>query len=86
MTEQELKVFRDRLELDLPDAKLKDAPYYHPGKNAPEIEYLLERRAALGGPMPRRVVVTKTLELPADDVYGEFMAGSGGQELSLIHI
>jgi pyruvate dehydrogenase E1 component len=82
MTEQELKVFRDRLELDIPDSKLKDAPYYHPGAKAPEIEYMLERRAALGGPMPRRVVVTKTLELPGDSVYGEFMAGSGTQEAS----
>ncbi len=82
MTEQELKVFRDRLQLRIPDADLKDAPYYHPGPKAPEIEYLLERRAALGGPMPRRVVLTKTLDLPADPVYGEFMAGSGTQEAS----
>ena len=82
MTEQELKIFRDRLQLDIPDAKLKDAPYYHPGDKAPEIEYLRERRAALGGQMPKRVVVTKTLELPGDPVYGEFMAGSGTQEAS----
>jgi len=82
MTEQELKVFRDRLQLPIPDSQLKDAPYYHPGPKAPEIEYLLERRAALGGPMPRRVVVTKTLELPGDPVYGEFMTGSGTQEVS----
>jgi len=82
LTEQELKVFRDRLQIDIPDAKLKDAPYYHPGDNAPEIQYLNERRAALGGPTPRRVVVTKTLELPGDPVYGEFMAGSGTQEAS----
>jgi pyruvate dehydrogenase E1 component len=82
MTEQELKVFRDRLELPISDAKLKDAPYYHPGADAPEIQYLQERRAALGGAMPRRVVVTKTLDLPGDPVYGEFMAGSGTQEAS----
>jgi pyruvate dehydrogenase E1 component len=82
MTEQELKIFRDRLELPISDAKLKDAPYYHPGADAPEIKYLNERRAALGGPMPRRVVVTKTLELPGDPVYNEFMAGSGTQEAS----
>ena len=82
MSEQELGIFRDRLQLPIPDAKLKDAPYYHPGDKAPEIEYLLERRAALGGPVPRRVVVTKTLELPGDPVYGEFMAGSGAQEAS----
>ena len=82
MTEQELKVFRDRLELPISDAKLKDAPYYHPGAGAPEIQYLNERRTALGGHMPRRVVVTKTLELPGDPVYSEFMAGSGTQEAS----
>jgi pyruvate dehydrogenase E1 component len=82
LTEQELKVFRDRLQLDIPDAKLKDAPYYHPGAAAPEIQYMLERRAALGGAMPRRVVVTKTVELPGDPVYGEFMLGSGAQEVS----
>ena len=82
MTEQELKVFRDRLELEIPDAQLKDAPYYQPGPNSPEFEYLRERRAALGGPVPRRVVVTKALELPGDPVYGEFMAGSGTQEAS----
>jgi pyruvate dehydrogenase E1 component len=82
MTEQELKVFRDRLELPIPDSKLKDAPYYHPGANAPEIEYLRSRRAGLGGALPRRVVVTKTLELPGDPVYSEFMAGSGTQEAS----
>ncbi len=43
---------------------------------------MLERRAALGGSMPRRIVVTKTLELPGDPVYGEFMTGSGAQEVS----
>src|SRR3954469_14684341 len=82
MTEQELKVFRDRLELPISDAKMKDAPYYNPGPDAHEIAYLMERRAALGGAVPRRVVVTKTIELPADPVYGEFMAGSGTQEAS----
>ncbi|CAN5407845.1 pyruvate dehydrogenase (acetyl-transferring), homodimeric type [soil metagenome] len=82
LTEAELKVFRDRLQLPIADAKLKDAPYYHPGRKAPEIEYLQQRRAALGGAVPRRVVVTRTLELPGDQVYGEFASGSGGQEAS----
>ncbi|MDQ3870302.1 MAG: pyruvate dehydrogenase (acetyl-transferring), homodimeric type, partial [Chloroflexota bacterium] len=82
LSEAELKAFRDRLQLPIPDEKLKDAPYYHPGPKAPEIEYLLERRRGLGGPVPRRVVVPKTLELPGDPVYGEFMSGSGQQEVS----
>jgi len=82
LSEAELKVFRDRLELPIPDAKLKDAPYYHPGPRAPEIKYLEARRAALGGPLPRRVVHPVTVQLPGDPVYAEFMAGSGTQEAS----
>jgi pyruvate dehydrogenase E1 component len=82
LSEAELRIFRDRLELPIADAKLKDAPYFHPGPKAPEIEYLRERRAELGGPLPRRVVVTKTLELPAESAYAEFMTGSGSQEVS----
>ncbi|MEP7360242.1 MAG: pyruvate dehydrogenase (acetyl-transferring), homodimeric type [Chloroflexota bacterium] len=82
LTEVELKSFRDRLELPISDADLKNAPYYHPGDKSPEIEYLRERRAILGGPMPRRVVVAKDFELPAASVFDEFMAGSGTQEAS----
>ncbi len=82
LSEAELKVFRDRLELPIPDSKIKEAPYYHPGADAPEIRYLNERRAALGGPAPRRVVVRKTIDLPGDDAYQEFMGGSGTQEAS----
>jgi pyruvate dehydrogenase E1 component len=82
LNEQELRTFRDRLELPIPDAKLKDAPYYRPADDSPEIQYLMERRRALGGPLPRRVVVQKSLELPGDKTYGEFMTGSGTQEVS----
>jgi pyruvate dehydrogenase E1 component len=82
MNEQELRVFRDRLELPIPDEQLKDAPYYHPGPDAPEIRYLQERRAELGGYTPRRVVVTKPLPTPGDPVFGEFEPGSGSQEAS----
>ena len=82
LNEQELRVFRDRLELPIPDEQLKDAPYYHPGPDSPEIRYLQERRAALGGPSPRRVVLQKTLATPGDAVFGEFEGGSGGQAVS----
>ncbi len=82
LSEAELRVFRDRLELPIPDARLKDAPFYHPGPDAPEIRYLLERRAALGGPLPRRVVVRKTVELPEEGTFSEFADGSAGQSVS----
>jgi pyruvate dehydrogenase E1 component len=76
LSEAELKIFRDRLELPIPDAKLKDAPYYHPGPDSEEVQYLRERRTALGGPLPKRVVRSKPLPPPSPAVDGEFAAGS----------
>ena len=76
LSEAELRVFRDRLELPIPDAALHDAPYYHPGPDSPEIQYMLERRRALGGPVPRRVVRAEPLPAPRPEVDDEFTAGS----------
>jgi pyruvate dehydrogenase E1 component len=76
LSEKELQVFRDRLQLPIPDEQLKDAPYYHPGPKSEEVEYLRERRAALGGSIPKRVVRSKPLPAPAPEVDQEFAAGS----------
>ncbi len=76
LNEAELRIFRDRLELPIPDATLKDAPYYHPGPDSEEAQYLRERRAALGGPLPKRVVRAAPLPPPAPEVDAEFEAGS----------
>jgi pyruvate dehydrogenase E1 component len=76
LSEKELVVFRDRLELPIPDDKLKDAPYYHPGPTSEEVEYLRERRRALGGEIPKRVVRNKPLPAPGPEVDAEFSAGS----------
>src|SRR3954452_7131253 len=65
LSEAELKIFRDRIQLPIPDAKLKDAPYYHPGPKSEEVEYLMERRRALGGSIPKRVVRKAPLPKPA---------------------
>ena len=76
LNEAELRIFRDRLELPIPDATLKDAPYYHPGPDSEEIQYLLERRRALGGPLPRRIVRADAAARPGAAVDAEFAAGS----------
>ncbi len=76
LSEAELKIFRDRIQLPIPDAKIKDAPYYHPGPKSEEVEYLMERRRALGGAIPKRVVRNAPLPAPAPDVDAEFDGGS----------
>ena len=77
LREDELRVFRDRLELPIPDSQITDeAPYFHPGPGSEEVRYMLERRAALGGSVPRRVVRAAPLPAPAPEVDAEFTAGS----------
>ncbi|MBP7146837.1 MAG: pyruvate dehydrogenase (acetyl-transferring), homodimeric type [Acidobacteria bacterium] len=80
MTEAELRVFRDRLELPIPDDRLKDAPYYHPGPKSPEIRYMLERRRALGDVMPQRSSVFVAPALAPADVFDEFRRGTGDKQ------
>jgi pyruvate dehydrogenase E1 component len=84
LTKAELKDFRDRLYLEIPDSELEGdlPPYYHPGKNSEEIQYLLERRRALGGFLPERRDRSKPLVLPGDKVYEVFAKGSGKQQVA----
>ena len=75
---EELKIFRDRLNLPIPDERLaEDPPYYHPGLDSPEMRYMLERRRRLGGVVPRRIVRPTPLLPPNDAAYAEFPKGSG---------
>jgi len=84
LTVAELKEFRDRLYLEIPDAALEAElpPYYHPGEQSDEIQYMKERRAALGGYLPRRVVRARPLSMPAESVYDELRRGSGKQQVA----
>src|SRR5437764_11457000 len=54
MTEEALLAFRDRFELPLTDEQVRAAEYYKPPDDAPEMQFLRERRKALGGSLPAR--------------------------------
>jgi pyruvate dehydrogenase E1 component len=84
LTVAELKEFRDRLYLPIPDSALEAElpPYYHPGTGSDEIQYMRERRAALGGYLPKRVVRAKPLPPPPDKHYEQFRKGSGKQAVA----
>jgi pyruvate dehydrogenase E1 component len=80
LTVNDLKAFRDRLYLEIPDSQLEDAynpPYYHPGQENEEIQYLQERRRALGGYVPERRVKPTIIKLPGDEVYAPMMEPVG---------
>ncbi|MFD5100754.1 pyruvate dehydrogenase (acetyl-transferring), homodimeric type [Streptomyces albidochromogenes] len=81
---KEFRAMRDLLELPIPDAKLDEdlVPYGHPGADSPEVRYLQERRAALGGPAPARRVHAVALPEPADRSFSALLKGSGKQEMA----
>ncbi|WP_103342985.1 pyruvate dehydrogenase (acetyl-transferring), homodimeric type [Amycolatopsis sp. CA-126428] len=87
LTLDDLKLFRDSQRIPISDEELernpKLPPYYHPGANSPEIEYMIGRRKALGGFLPeRRPKAAKALVLPGDKVYEGIRRGSGKQEVA----
>jgi pyruvate dehydrogenase E1 component len=79
MTPPQLKALRDRLYLDISDDALENglAPYFHPGFRSPEYEYLMERRRALDGYLPERVVRTKVHIEPRRELIDVLAAGTG---------
>lgn len=87
LTVDQLRAMRTRLHLEdeIPDSALEaDAPpYFRPSEDSIEYQYMMERRRALDGPLPQRLIrARRPLTLPADDVFAEFATGSNGQAVS----
>jgi pyruvate dehydrogenase E1 component len=82
LTLEDLREARDFLEIPVKDQDLENTPFYHPGPDSPEVGYLLARRAALGGLIPERRVREYRLNTPELSFFEEFLAGSGGREIS----
>ncbi|MFB7900210.1 pyruvate dehydrogenase (acetyl-transferring), homodimeric type [Streptomyces xiamenensis] len=84
LTMQQFRTMRDLLELPIPDSELSGdlVPYAHPGPDSPEVRYLQERRAALGGPAPARRVHQVVLPEPSEKAFKALEKGSGSQEVA----
>ncbi len=86
LTLDNLKDFRDAMQIPVTDAVLEENPYlppfYHPGDNDPAIQYLHERRRELGGFVPERRSRYTQLSLPDDSAYEVARRGSGKQEIA----
>jgi pyruvate dehydrogenase E1 component len=78
-----LKQFRDRFNIPIPDGKLEELPYFKPADDSPEMKYLRERRAALGGSVPQRRRRTLSLEVPKLESFKPLLdATAEGREVS----
>ena len=82
LNEKELRHFRNRFDIPISDADLNDAPFYTPAEDSLEIQYIRERRAALGGYIPARYVSVPAFRPPGDDLYQEFFSGTGDREIA----
>jgi pyruvate dehydrogenase E1 component len=82
MTEDALLAFRDRFELPLTDEQVRKAEYYKPPDDAPEMRYLRESRAALGGSLPTRRRTADPVPVPALELFSSQLEGTGEREIS----
>jgi pyruvate dehydrogenase E1 component len=82
MDEGALLAWRDRFNLALTDEEVHEVSFHKPAEDAPEMQYLRERRAALGGSLPVRVTEAPALEVPALDAFSTQLEGTGEREIS----
>ncbi len=82
MKEDDLKYFRDRFHIQLSDDAIGDAPFFRPDPSTPEMQYMMERRRALGGPVPKRTVTVPPLDADLSGAFEEFAKGTGDKKAS----
>jgi pyruvate dehydrogenase E1 component len=77
-----LKEMRDRFNIPVPDKDIEDIPYYKPAADSEELEYLQERRRALGGQLPQRRSKSASLPVPGLEIFQTQLDGTGEREAS----
>jgi pyruvate dehydrogenase E1 component len=82
MAEEALLAFRDRFELPLTDEQVRAAEYYKPPEDSPEMQYLREQRAALGGSLPARRRTSEPHKVPELEAFSSQLEGTGEREVS----
>ncbi|HEU4851636.1 MAG TPA: pyruvate dehydrogenase (acetyl-transferring), homodimeric type [Telluria sp.] len=84
LDDEAIREMRDRYGIPIPDDKLKDIPFFKPSDDAPEMQYLHERRKALGGYLPqRREKAEESLQVPALAAFQNVLdATPEGREIS----
>jgi pyruvate dehydrogenase E1 component len=82
MGEDSLLKFKERFNIPIPDDKIAEVPFYKPPAESPEMQYLHERRKALGGYIPQRERNAPPLEVPDISTFDSYLQSSGDRELS----
>ncbi|HAS50211.1 MAG TPA: pyruvate dehydrogenase (acetyl-transferring), homodimeric type [Gammaproteobacteria bacterium] len=82
MTHDALKQFRDRFQIPVSDEQLDKVPFIKLLEGSPELNYLRERRQALGGYLPNRRTQSTPLEIPPLSSFDRLLKSSGDREIS----
>jgi pyruvate dehydrogenase E1 component len=82
MADDALLAFRDRFELPLTDEQVRNAEYYMPPPDSPEMQFLRERRESLGGSLPQRRRSAAPLPVPPLETFSSQLEGTGEREIS----
>jgi pyruvate dehydrogenase E1 component len=84
LTDDDLRYFRDRFNIPIPDSELAKIPFYKPADDTPEMKYLHERRQALGGYLPkRRTRADEQLKVPDIETFKAVLEPTAaGREIS----
>ena len=82
MKEDDLRYFRDRFGIPVSDETISTAPFFRPDASSDEMQYMLERRRALGGSVPRRTVTAQPITADLSAVFEEFSSGTGDKKAS----
>jgi pyruvate dehydrogenase E1 component len=82
LTDDAISTFVDTFKIPIPEELAKQGKPWKPGPDSPEIQYLLEHRAKLGGFMPVRDVPEFNFKAPSLDYFGEWTGGSKGRAVS----
>ncbi len=78
----ELLAFRDRFQLPLSDEQATSLSFHKPADDSIEMQYLRERRAALGGSLPCRHTACDVVPTPPLAGYAGFATEAAGKEMS----
>jgi len=79
---EDMYYFRDRFDIPLTDKQVENLEFYRPDEKSDEIQYLKERRAALGGYIPSRSSNAKPIKITDPSIFDASMKSSGERELS----
>jgi len=83
MTSEELKQFKERFDIPIPEEVVKEVAFYRPPDDSAEIRYLRACRAELGGSLPsRRLEADETLKIPPLSIFEAQLKSTEARKIS----